>query len=103
VLYLKTLDGLEDLQKRDQGDRNDHPEEISDQQPEHHQEGNRGQHTCSASFGERRPFRSSRHAPELISHHAPQLISHHAPELVSHHAPELVSHHAPQRAGVSRV
>jgi hypothetical protein len=59
VLYLEAFDGLKIFKEKPRRP-NDHPEEISDQHLEHNQEGNRGQHTGSASsFGERRPFQRS--------------------------------------------
>jgi hypothetical protein len=56
----RALEGAFSTSKKHKGDQRDYPEEISDQHPEHHQEGNRGQRTGSAtSFGKRRPFQRS--------------------------------------------
>jgi len=42
VLCRRALDGVQ-ISKRNEGDRRDHPEEISDQQPEYDEEGHCGQ------------------------------------------------------------
>jgi hypothetical protein len=49
VLYPDAFDAFEIL-KRSRGDQRDYPKEISDQHPEHHQEGDRGEQARSVRF-----------------------------------------------------